>query len=122
MKIYLGHSTAFDYKKELYLVFLNSELTKQHEIILPHKNSNDPYNSKELLPTCDLMIAEVSYPSTGLGIELGWASYNQIPILCIHKTDSKVSRSLKTISSNFLEYSSSDELISKLKEKINSMK
>lgn len=40
--------------------------------------------TKDIIKTCDLMIAEVSLPATGLGIELGWAKAFKVPILCMY--------------------------------------
>ena len=74
MKIYVAHSKKLDYKKELYEPLRNSSLNNEHEIILPHEKSDKPFSSKEFFKTCDVIIAEVSYSGTGLGIELGWAN------------------------------------------------
>ena len=88
MKIYVSHSKNFDYKKELYEVLENTNL--KHEFILPHKDSDKSFNTKDLLmdKKCDLVLAEVSYPATGQGIELGWADVYKIPIVCIYKKNS----------------------------------
>jgi hypothetical protein len=43
------------------------------------------YNSRESLKTVDIFIAEVSYPATGLGIEIGFTSLYGKRILCISK-------------------------------------
>jgi len=98
MKIYISHSSGFDFKAELYLPLRNSILNKQHDLILPHENSEEPYLIKDKLPEFDLILAEVSYPSTGQAIELGWVSMKRIPIACFYKKGSKVSSSLKTVS------------------------
>jgi hypothetical protein len=116
MRIYFGHSKGFDYKKELYKPIRNSELNKQHEIIFPHEESGLPTNSKEFLKTCDLMIAEITYPATGLGIELGWADACRIPILCVYKKGSHVSNSAKLLTKDFIENNDSEDLINKLGE------
>jgi hypothetical protein len=118
MKIYFGHSKGFDYKNELYDPVRNSGLNKEHEIIFPHEQSDLPTNSKEFLKTCDLMIAEVSFPATGLGIELGWGDAFGIPILCIFKKGSHVSNSAKLLTENLIEYSDSGDLIEKLEKYI----
>jgi membrane-bound lytic murein transglycosylase MltF len=65
---------------------------------------------------CNLVIAEVSYPSTGLGIELGWASTYLIPIVCIYRKGSEISGSLRQVSTKFLKYSNNKELISAIKK------
>ena len=37
--------------------------------------------SKEVIRTSDLVIADISYPSTGVGIELGWADCFNIRVI-----------------------------------------
>ena len=118
MKIYVAHSKKLDYKKELYEPLRNSSLNKEHEIILPHEKSDKPFSSKEFFKTCDIIIAEVSYSGTGLGIELGWTDYCKIPIICVYKSGSKLSGSLRTITNHFMEYSNTKELISGIEEKL----
>jgi len=119
MKIYVSHSKNFDYKKELYEVLENSGLNQ--EFILPHKESNSSFNSKELFKNkqCDLVLAEVSLPATGQGIELGWADAYQVPLVCVYKKDAKIAGSLKVITDQFIEYENTSDLISKLKNYFN---
>lgn len=38
------------------------------------------------LAACDLVVAEVSMPSLGVGYELGWATALNKPVLCLHRT------------------------------------
>lgn len=123
MKIYVSHSRNYDYENELYLPLRNSELSSHHEFILPHENSSEPFNTKKLFQThgCDLVIAEVSFPATGQGIELGWANLLDIPVICISKKDAKISGSLKVITDKFVEYESSDDLIQKLNVQLASL-
>ena len=119
MKIYVAHSGSLDYKKLLYTPIRESEINKGNIIVLPHEYDTEPYNSREFLKECDLMVAEVSYPSTGLGIELGWADVYKTPIACIYLKGSKISTSLKVLTSNFIEYENSEELLEKLTTLIN---
>lgn len=116
MKIYVSHSRNSDYQNELYKPLRESELNKLHEIILPHENSETPYNSKELLSKkqVDLVIAEVSHAATGQGIELGWADAFEVPIICIYKSNAKLAGSLIVISSDFIEYNNSKDLHERL--------
>ncbi len=113
MKIYVCHSSMFDYVKELYEPLRNSNLSKKYELILPHETSKKTFDSKKMIPSCDLIISEVSYPSTSMGIELGWANKDNKRILFIHKRGFKISNSLREVSSDFIEYSNSDDLIKK---------
>jgi hypothetical protein len=57
------------------------------------------------------MIAEVSHPSIGLGIEMGWADSMGLPIICAYRKGSKVSESIRMISSNIVEYSDPEQMV-----------
>lgn len=119
MKIYIAHSSSFDFRKELYAPIKNSSLFQNHTFIFPHSESDELCNSRELFQTgCDLIIAEVSHPSTGLGIELGWGNLLHVPIACVYREGSKISESLKTVTGKFFEYSNSEELVTKVGEAI----
>ena len=106
-KIYLSHSTNFDFKEELYKPL---KKLKEFELILPHEKSEKPKSSKNVIKTCSALIAEVSYPSLGVGIEIGWADSFGIPIIFIFKKGSKISSSLKIISNKFIEYDKIDAI------------
>ena len=82
---------------------------------MPHEKSAELFDSKKYFDKCDLVIAEVSYPSTGQGIELGWANLKNVPIICFYRTGTKSSGSIKAISNNIFEYSDSDDLLDKIK-------
>lgn len=43
---------------------------------------------------CDVLIAEVSTPSHGVGYEVGYALQNGKPVLCLHRQDVHVSKML----------------------------
>jgi hypothetical protein len=123
MNIYVAHSTNFEYRENLYLPIRKSALNNKHNIILPHETSNEGFDSKEFITEeCDLVVGEVSYPSTGLGIELGIANMAEIPIICVYKKNAKISSSLKNITDKFLEYNNNAELISGIEKIINTFK
>lgn len=122
MKIYVGHSSSFDFHRHLYKPLRSSNLNKQHEIVLPHEFSEDQYNPKGFLKKCDLMIAEVSHPSIGLGIELGWADIFETPIVCVYQRRSNISDSVGTVASEMLEYKDASDLVKKLSDCISKMK
>jgi len=112
MIIYVSHSRENDFKNQLYVPIRNSKLNKIHKIILPHELSPENFSSKELFKDkCDLVIAEVSHKSTGVGIELGWADSFGIPIIAIHKKDIIPSRSIKSVTSRFVSYSNERDMI-----------
>lgn len=119
MKIYVAHSRGFDYKKDLYEPIRHCDLNNAHVFVLPHESSDEPFNSKDYLQNeADLLIAEVSEPATGLGIELGWADAYGVPIVCVYRKGSKISGSLQAVSKNFIEYGDSEELISGIEQVI----
>lgn len=113
MKIYLSHSSGFDYQSELYEP-LKQTLSNAHEIFFPHDKANVGTKSKDIITVSDYVIAEVSYPSTGQGIELGWADASSIPIICLYRKGAEVSNSLSFVSDEFIEYTSNHDMIEKL--------
>ncbi len=118
MRIYLSHSKNINYKN-LYKQFEETYLN--HNFIFPYQKNTKPVDSSKILKecNCDLLLAEVSIPSTGQGIEIGWANANKIPIIFFYKKDSDVSRSLKFLSNKIIEYDSLENLFIKLKKYLN---
>ncbi len=107
-KIYVIHGTNFDFERELY-----APLKKivEFEFIFPHVGENEVIDSKELIKNANLVLAEVSYPSTGSGIELGRAECVSVPIVAIFKKGSNVSSSIKFLTNDIIEYKNlSDDL------------
>jgi hypothetical protein len=116
MKIYVSHSSKIDYKKELYDVLRNSDLAKQHEFLLPHERGLDLFPTKQLFDNhgCDLVFAEVSFPSHGQGVELGWAYDRGIRMVFAHKPEAKLSVVMPELSKEIFSYKDSQDLINKL--------
>lgn len=116
MKIYISHSTGFDYKKNLYTPL--KKFIPASRLILPHEKSHKPTFTKDIIAKkeCSFILAEVSYPSTGQGIELGWASLVDTPIICIYKEKSKISSSLELITSRFIPYKKISDLEDELEQ------
>ncbi len=114
MNIFVTHSSNFDFKNELYIPLRKSELNNLHTIFLPHEEENDEVLTKDNIKKSDIVLAEVSFPSTGQGIELGWANTYQIPIICIYKRNSKISGSLNLLTDKFIIYDNSEDMINKL--------
>ena len=70
MKIYVSHASSYDYRGELYEPLKLA--LPDHELFLPHEKSNDvSQEARDIIEACDIVLAEVSYPSTGQGVELG---------------------------------------------------
>jgi hypothetical protein len=64
------------------------------------------------------VVAEVSHPSTGQGIELGRADSANIPIVCFHEADIEPSSSLRFVTKELVSYKTAGDLISKLEERL----
>lgn len=110
MRIYIAHSASFDFVKQLYQPIKQSAMWRRLEIILPHDHGND-FHSREAIKTCDLLIAEVSFPSTGEGIELGWADADGVPIAAIYRAGAKYSGSIKNLTDRLEPYSSANDML-----------
>lgn len=66
---------------------------------------------------CDVLIAEVSVPSHGVGYEIGYALNIGKPVLCIYQKERKVSKMITGNPTHMLtvrEYSNVEEAISQL--------
>ena len=108
-KVYVSHSSGFDFRNELYRPL---KKLKGFELIFPHESSCK--STKEIIKNCDALVAEVSKPSHGVGIEVGWADSFRIPVIFIFKKGSKTSPSLKIISNRFVEYDKIENILDKL--------
>lgn len=114
MKIYISHSSQYDYTNKLYHPIKNSNLIKSNLFFFPHENKDHIINTKDIISSYDLVIAEVSMATTGQGIELGWADYAKTPILCMYEKGTQISSSLKFITNQFIEYKNAEDMINKI--------
>ena len=115
MKIYVSHSLQYDYKNELYKPLRELGLNKTWDIFLPHETDME-INSKEQIKSSDFVLAEVSFSSTGQGIELGWAEMMNIPIICIYKEGGKASRWINILTNKVIVYKNAEDMITKIEE------
>ena len=122
MRIYIGHSKKIDYINELYEPLKKETFFNEHELLLPHDQSEFSSNTREFYKTIDIFIAECSDAATGLGIELGWAYDDNKKIYCIYKKGKKISGSLKSVTNNFYEYNDLSEMVNIVKSIINGEK
>jgi hypothetical protein len=117
MKIFVSHSREFDFADELYKPLQQAIFFKNHELILPHA-TNEFLDTKKLIQQSDLILAEVSFPSTGQGIELGWANDSNLPIICFYKNTRLPSKSLSSVTTIILSYANTENLIKQLSQQI----
>ena len=110
MQIYCAHARSFDYEKEYYEPLRTSSLAIVHKLIFPHA-TEEFFDSTPVIAESQLVLAEVTFPATGLGIELGRAQILGIPILAIHEKGVRPSSSVLHIASLVLEYEPSKDLV-----------
>ena len=115
MKIIVTHASSFDYEKELYVPLKKAVESTGHELIFPHVWHAENKSTKEFSKDAGLVIGEVSYPSTGQGIELGWADTMSIPILFLRKRGAKSSSALKYLKGEYIEYFDESDLVKKVR-------
>jgi hypothetical protein len=117
LNIYVSHSSKMNFEDELYKVLQNSNIGIYHNLILPHSKEYIDVDTKNIIMTSDLLIAEVTYPGTGIGLELGRAECSGVPIVCIVKDGIECSSSIKR-NFDIIEYKDGDDMIKKLEEYI----
>ena len=121
MKVFLAHASDFDFKEKLYIPLRASALNTEYEFIFPQEDGKEEI-TKETIKGAMAFIADVSRPSTGAGIEMGWANAFSVPILCIYETGSVVSSSIDYVTKTRIEYNSSEDLIAKLSEALKALR
>ncbi len=112
MKIYVTHSSDFDYQTDLYDVLKKSELYNHHEFYFPH--DGDIKNTKEEIKNSDIIIAHISGASIGQGIELGWAENFGKRIIAVHHSHTQVSSSIRFITKEIVDFTNGEDMIKKL--------
>jgi hypothetical protein len=116
MKILIAHASNYDYRTELYEPLKQSVVAQEHTIIFPHDQEDVEIDTNSHIPDTDLLIAEVSHPSTGAGIEIGLVQAAEIPTLFVYKAGSAPTRSLKFVKGTTIEYSDASDLVAKIEE------
>lgn len=116
MKIFVAHSSDFDFETKLYVPLRESALATEHEVLLPQEGGSRDEITRQMINECDLLIADVSRPSLGTGIEIGWADAAGVPVIAISEEGSIVSFSIDNAITERLEYSDGEDLISKIEE------
>ena len=113
MKLYISHASNYDFQTELYEP-LSEAFGSNHQLYLPHDPQNNGKNSKDEIVSSDLIIAEVSGPSTGQGIELGWANDAGVPIICFYKSGTEPSGALRFVAKSISSYEDTKDMISRV--------
>jgi nucleoside 2-deoxyribosyltransferase len=116
-KIFIAHSSSFDFQNDLYEPIKKSFNSVEYEFLFP-QDTNVGFEkvTREKVQECDLVIAEVSFPSIGEGIVLGWADSKDIPVICIYKKDSNPSGTLQYLAKSMVEYTDTEDMLNQIKE------
>ena len=116
MKILVAHASNYDYRTELYEPLKQSALAQEHTLIFPHDEENVEIETNSHIPDADLLIAEVSHPSTGAGIEIGLAQAAGVPTIFLYKAGTAPSSALKFIQGTLIEYTDAPDLVANVEE------
>lgn len=109
-RIYISHSKNYAFGEHLYKPIIESHLRDELDIILPYEVEGKVKNSKDIIAAVDMVIAEVSYPSTGQGIELGWADMLGKQIVGFYREGTQPSEGVKIIVPQLLSYKDDKEI------------
>jgi nucleoside 2-deoxyribosyltransferase len=113
MKIFVAHSSNFDFKNKLYAPLRGSALNSEHEILLPQEGPIEEI-TREMISGCDAVVAEVSAPSLGAGIEIGWADAASVPVIALYGKGAHPSFSIDNAVSDRFEYENASDMLQKL--------
>lgn len=130
MKIYFSGSIAGGREKAQDYAKIANELEKYGQILDKHvvnplfSTKNETLSPKQIytrdvswIQECDMVIAEVSIPSLGVGYELAYAERFHKKVICIYDKTKNLSAMIRG-NENFqkIPYESMEELLEKLKE------
>lgn len=93
-----------------------SELQSGVEIVFPHDVESEVQMTKDELAQVDLVLVEVSIPSTGSGIEMGWANAAGKKVVAFHQGGSAPSPAIKFVASEIQVYVTEDHILEVLEQ------
>lgn len=128
LKIYFGgsikggRSKVEDYKKIVDYLKTIGTVLDEHVADPNLQSSGESITSTEIynrdvswINECDILIAEVTVPSLGVGYEIGYAESLNKRIICLYQNDESISAMIKGNNSiTHISYDDVDELLTKL--------
>lgn len=128
LKIYFGgsikggRSKVEDYKKIVDYLKTIGTVLDEHVADPNLQSSGESITSTEIynrdvswINECDILIAEVTVPSLGVGYEIWYAESLNKRIICLYQNDESISAMIKGNNSiTHISYDDVDELITKL--------
>lgn len=121
MKIYIAHPTNLDYQNDIYQPLKSDPFFGQYGLVFPHETTTDIQSTRDDYKNVDLVIAECSQPSTGMGIELGWFFDDDKPIFCFYRNGTAPSAAIATIAKEIIVCSNTQDFVNKVKIAIKSV-
>ncbi|MCD8494736.1 MAG: nucleoside 2-deoxyribosyltransferase [Candidatus Pacebacteria bacterium] len=115
MKIVITHATTFPFEQELYAPLMAADFFSEHEFLLPQRTGLAQQITEDMIRTADVVICEVSLPSTGQGIEIGWATAHKTPCVCIHKKDAHISGALQYVCDVIIPYRDTQDMVEQVR-------
>jgi hypothetical protein len=116
--VYVCHSTHFDFKNELYGP-LREGLGGLVNLILPHENSDEQFDSKTLFSRNDDLVVLVLFngrASTGKDKETGMAYQVDVPMVGIYRKGLVLKPSEKVGVVHEIEYESIENIVEPFKK------
>jgi len=98
-----------------------SDVIQLEKIVDPEEVFN---RDTDWIDGCDLLVAEVSTPSHGVGFEIGYALQQNKPVLCLYRNGNLVSKMItgnRNPNLTVLSYSSKNDLVTHLREYLQSL-
>ncbi len=86
------------------------------KLFLPYEGREKPIDSRQAIKKSDILLAEVSTPGTGIGVEVGWADAFSKEIVFLAREGTDPSGSLKLVSNNWIFYNDLEDLGVKLEK------
>lgn len=128
LKIYFGgsikggRSKVEDYKKIVDYLKTIGTVLDEHVADPNLQSSGESITSTEIynrdvswINECDILIAEVTVPSLGVGYEIGYAESLNKRIICLYQNDESISAMIKGNNSiTHISYDDVSELLTKL--------
>lgn len=95
-----------------------NDFAKQHTNIsfkFPGETKEDIQRTKDDIASAELVLVEVSIPSTGSGIEMGWANAAGVPIIAFHQGGAEPSPAVKFATRDIHVYVTEEHIMDVLK-------
>ncbi|MBI3250524.1 MAG: hypothetical protein HYZ61_01565 [Candidatus Andersenbacteria bacterium] len=97
-------------------MFFNAvnDFAKQHpeiEFKFPQEEKGNIQKTKDDIASATLILVEVSIPSTGSGIELGWANASGVPIIAFHQGGAEPSPAVQFATKNIHVYVTEEHIV-----------